>query len=175
MKAVNLESERLVFLPLSLKHLSQEYVDWLNDFEVNRYLESRQGYNKKLLENFLKEQERKDILFWAIHTKEKNKHIGNIKIDPINLESNSGEYGILIGDKSSWGKGYAKEASSKIIQYCFCTLKLSKITLGVVSENKKAIKLYENLGFKRERIVKKFGVYDGKECDSIRMIKNNYE
>jgi ribosomal-protein-alanine N-acetyltransferase len=175
MKAVNLESERLVFLPLSLKHLSQEYVDWLNDFEVNRYLESRQGYNKKLLENFLKEQERKDILFWAIHTKEKNKHIGNIKIDPINLESNSGEYGILIGDKSSWGKGYAKEASSKIIHYCFDTLNLSKITLGVVSENKKAIKLYEKLGFKRERIVKKFGVYDGKECDSIRMIKNNYE
>ncbi|WP_297804541.1 GNAT family protein [uncultured Polaribacter sp.] len=175
MKAVKLESERLVFLPLSLKHLSQEYLDWLNDFEVNRYLESRQGYNKKLLENFLKEQERKDILFWAIHTKEKNKHIGNIKIDPINLESNSGEYGILIGDKSSWGKGYAKEATSKIIQYCFDTLKLSKITLGVVSENKRAIKLYENLGFKRERIVKKFGVYDGKECDSIRMIKNNYE
>ena len=175
MKAVKLESERLVFLPLSLKHLSQEYLDWLNDFEVNRYLESRQGYNKKLLENFLKEQERKDILFWAIHTKEKNKHIGNIKIDPINLESNSGEYGILIGDKSSWGKGYAKEATSKIIQYCFDTLKLSKITLGVVSENKRAIKLYENLGFKRERIVKKFGVCDGKECDSIRMIKNNYE
>lgn len=175
MKAVKLESERLVFLPLSLKHLSQEYLDWLNDFEVNRYLESRQGYNKKLLENFLKEQERKDILFWAIHTKEKNKHIGNIKIDPINLESNSGEYGILIGDKSSWGKGYAKEATSKIIQYCFDTLKLSKITLGVVSENKRAIKLYENLGFKRERIVKNFGVYDGKECDSIRMIKNNYE
>jgi len=175
MKAVKLESERLVFLPLSLKHLSQEYLDWLNDFEVNRYLESRQGYNKKLLENFLKEQERKDILFWAIHTKEKNKHIGNIKIDPINLESNSGEYGILIGDKSSWGKGYAKEATSKIIQYCFDTLKLSKITLGVVSENNRAIKLYENLGFKRERIVKKFGVYDGKECDSIRMIKNNYE
>ena len=175
MKAVKLDSERLVFLPLSLKHLSQEYLDWLNDFEVNRYLESRQGYNKKLLENFLKEQERKDILFWAIHTKEKNKHIGNIKIDPINLESNSGEYGILIGDKSSWGKGYAKEATSKIIQYCFDTLKLSKITLGVVSENKRAIKLYENLGFKRERIVKNFGVYDGKECDSIRMIKNNYE
>jgi [ribosomal protein S5]-alanine N-acetyltransferase len=175
MKAVKLESERLVFLPLSLKHLSQEYLNWLNDFEVNRYLESRQGYNIKLLENFLKEQERKDILFWAIHTKEKNKHIGNIKIDPISLESNAGEYGILIGDKNSWGKGYAKEASSKIIHYCFDTLKLSKITLGVVSENKKAIKLYENLGFKRERIVKKIGVYDGKECDSIRMIKNNYE
>ena len=175
MKAVKLESERLVFLPLSLKHLSQEYLNWLNDFEVNRYLESRQGYNIKLLENFLKEQERKDILFWAIHIKEKNKHIGNIKIDPINLESNSGEYGILIGDKSSWGKGYAKEASSRIINYCFKVLQLSKITLGVVSENKKAIKLYENLGFKRERIVKKIGVYDGKECDSIRMIKNNYE
>ena len=57
MKAVNLESERLLFLPLSLKHLSKEYVNWLNDYDVNKYLESRGGYDIKLLEQFIKEQE----------------------------------------------------------------------------------------------------------------------
>ena len=82
MKAIELESERLFYEPLSQKHLSFAYVNWLNDVEVNTYLESGGNYTIQLLSDFLKEQEQKDILFWAIHLKDSNKHIGNIKIDP---------------------------------------------------------------------------------------------
>jgi RimJ/RimL family protein N-acetyltransferase len=173
MKAKRLESERLYFEALSLKHLSQTYVNWLNDTRVNKYLESGGDYTLGKLEIFLIEQAQKDILFWAIHIKDSKKHIGNIKIDPINLEKNSGEYGILMGDCSEWGKGYAKEASVAITDYCFKTLKLSKITLGVIEENSSAVKLYEKLGFETESIIENFGVYDNKMCNSIRMVKTN--
>ncbi len=118
MKAVKLESERLLYEPLSLKHLSMTYVNWLNDKKVNKFLESGGGYTIEDLEVFLKEQEQKQILFWAILIKDSHKHIGNLKIDPIDLEHNSGEYGIMMGDTAEWGKGYAKEASLKIINYC---------------------------------------------------------
>ena len=147
MKAVELESKNLIFKKLSKKHLSIDYVNWLNDPDVNSYLESGGSYTIKLLEEYLTEQEQKDILFWAIHLKCSNKHIGNIKIDPINHKNNSGEYGILIGDKTSWGKGYAKEASLTIIKHCFDEIKLSKITLGVIEDNLNAVKLYKKLGF----------------------------
>lgn len=173
MKAIFLESERLLYEPLSLKHLSTTYVNWLNNDKVNKYLESGGDYTLKKLESFLKEQEQKEILFWAILIKESKKHIGNIKIDPIDAEFNSGEYGIMMGDTTEWGKGYAKEASLKIINYCFNDLKLSKITLGVVDQNKAALKLYENMGFERNAIINNFGVYKGEVCDSIRMIKYN--
>ena len=63
MKAVELESERLFLKPLSQKHLSLAYVNWLNDIEVNTYLESGGNYTLQLLADFLKEQEQKDILF----------------------------------------------------------------------------------------------------------------
>ena len=173
MKAVELESERLIFRPLSLQHLSVTYVNWLNDQEVNKFLETGGNYTIQKLETFLKEQEKKKILFWAIHLEKSNKHIGNIKIDPIDKVKNIGEYGIMMGDKTEWGKGYAKEASNRIIQYCFEDLELSQINLGVIEKNIKAVNLYKKIGFKIETIKKNSGVYQGELCNSIRMMKRN--
>ena len=168
-----LESERLFFEPLSLKHLSKEYVNWLNNEKVNKYLESGGDYTLEKLELYLKEQKKKNILFWAIYTKDSNKHIGNIKIDPIDSKNNSGEYGIMMGDVDEWGKGYAKEASLRIIDHCFNELHLSEITLGVVDQNTAAIKLYEKIGFQPESMILNYGVYEDKICHSIRMVKHN--
>lgn len=173
MKPIELESVRLLFEPLSLKHHSITYVNWMNDIKVNQYLESGGDYTLEALEVFLREQEKKDILFWAILVKNSKKHIGNIKIDPIDLDANSGEYGIMIGDTNEWGKGYAKEASLTIIDYCFNKLDLSKITLGVLEQNIGALKLYKKMGFQQESITLNYGVYDGEKCNSIRMVKNN--
>ena len=44
MKATILESKNLIFKPLSLDHLSNDYVDWMNDKEVNKYLETGNDY-----------------------------------------------------------------------------------------------------------------------------------
>ena len=66
-------------------------------------------------------------------------------------ENNSGEYGIMIGDKTAWGKGYAKEASQTIITHCFEVQKLSQITLGLIQDNTKALELYKKLGFEIEK------------------------
>jgi RimJ/RimL family protein N-acetyltransferase len=101
--------------------------------------------------------------------KSDDKHIGNIKIDPINLKLGTGEYGILMGDKNEWGKGYAKEASLTIIDYCFNIIGLRKITLGVISENISAINLYKKLGFELEGTFKYHGFYNGKWCSCFRM------
>jgi RimJ/RimL family protein N-acetyltransferase len=119
---VILESQRLIYKPLSCKHLSIDYVNWMNDNNVIRYLETGGNYTLKMLSEYLKEVEKKNIYFWAIHLKESDKHIGNIKIDPINRRHGLGEYGIMMGDSKEWGKGYAFEASKRIIQYSFQSL-----------------------------------------------------
>jgi ribosomal-protein-alanine N-acetyltransferase len=169
MKIIDLETERLTLKRLSAKHISTDYVNWMNDSEVNMYLETRGNYTLELLKSYIEEQYKNEIYFWAIHLKNSNKHIGNIKIDPINMEANSGEYGILMGDKTNWGKGYAKEASLRIIKYCFKELKLSTITLGVIEDNIKAAFLYENMGFILDEVKKDVGIYNNKLRNALRM------
>ena len=173
MNAIRLESERLILEPLTLKHLSKKYVSWMNDVDVYRYLETGGDYSLADLELYLKDQEQKNIFFWAIHLKVTHKHIGNIKIDPIDKEKNSGEYGIMMGDKTEWGKGYAKEASLRVLEFCFEKIKLSQVTLGVIENNINAFKLYEKIGFEIDKVNKNSGIYMGEMCNSVRMIKRN--
>ena len=166
---IDLESERLIYKRVSAEHVSTEYVNWINDPEVNMYLETRGNYTLDLLKAYIEEQYNKEVFFWAIHLKSSKKHIGNIKIDPINSKANSGEYGILMGDKINWGKGYAKEASFAIIKYCFEQLKLSKITLGVIEDNKNAVSLYKKMGFTIDEIKTNVGTYNNKISNALRM------
>lgn len=174
---IDLTSERLIFKRLSANHASITYLSWLNDSKVNMFLETKGNYTMDLLKTYIEEQYKKGIYFWAIHLKDSNKHIGNIKIDPINREHNSGEYGILMGDKPNWGKGYAKEASLRILQYCFEELKLSKITLGVIEDNISAVKLYKKIGFTIDTLKKDVGIYNNRLSNSLRMSLNveNFE
>ena len=169
MKAPVLESQRLILKPLSMEHCSQDYVNWLNDIDVYRYLETGGNYTLEMLKQYLKEVQSKDIYFWAIHLKENDLHIGNIKIDPINLRHGIAEYGIMMGKKTEWGKGFAKEATLLVIGFCFTTLKLRKVNLGVVAKNSSAINLYKKIGFETEGIYKNHGIYQDEMCDVIRM------
>lgn len=158
-----------------MEHFSLEYLDWLNNPSIYMYLETGGNYTVEMLKNYLLEVEKKDIFFWAIHLKTNNKHIGNIKIDPVNLKHGLGEYGIMMGDIVEWGKGYAFEASSTIIHYCFKTLNLRKINLGVIEDNVKAVELYKKLGFTIEGIFKNHINHNGKYLNSLRMALFNSE
>jgi ribosomal-protein-alanine N-acetyltransferase len=150
-KSSILYSERLILLPLGLNHHSKTYVNWMNNSQVNKYLESGGDYTLEKLFDYLKLVEISNIHFWGIHLKSSNKHIGNIKIDPINKKNRYAEFGMLIGDTEEWGKGYAKEASICVINYCFSeALGLRKINLGVSSNNIAAIQLYKKIGFVEE-------------------------
>ena len=168
--APNLESSRLSYRALSLEHCSNKYVSWLNNPAVYKYLETGGNYTLETLKNYLSSVEgNPEMLFWAIHLKSNDEHIGNIKIDPINKRHGLGEYGILMGETTEWGKGYAKEASVSILDYCFDILNLRKITLGVVEKNTSAVSLYKSLGFEIEGVYKKHGLYGNEYLDVFRM------
>lgn len=109
MQKDKLETPRLSIVPISMNHISSNYVNWLNDEVVYKYLETRGGYSIEMLNQYIKDMIDKNVYMWGIHLKNSNKHIGNIKIDPINQKNGFGEYGILIGDKEAWAKGMQKK------------------------------------------------------------------
>lgn len=165
-----LNTERLVLEPLRLKHATEKYVGWLNDPEVYKYLDTRGSQSLDSLKEFINYQIINQVYIWAIIDNSLDVHIGNIKIDPINKIHKYGEYGILIGDKNYWGKGYAREASDAVLNYFFKEKDyLRKINLGVIKKNIDATNLYNKLGFKQEGCLKRHVIYDGIEEDVIRM------
>jgi ribosomal-protein-alanine N-acetyltransferase len=170
-----LETKSLYLKPLGVDYCSLDYVNWLNDAQVIEFLETKQGTTLDSLLKFLEQVESRSILFWAIVVKENNVHIGNIKIDPI--KDGVGEYGIMIGHKSYWGKGLAKEASAAVIDYCFNKLALRKITLGFIEQNTAALHLYTSMGFEVEGVLKKQVSFKDTFSDVIRMglLKENWK
>lgn len=162
-----LETDRLYLEKLGREHVSETYLGWLHNKKVNAFLET--GKTPTTLDEIASFIENSTaILFLAIFEKETKKHIGNIKIDRPHPIHNTAEYGILIGDEF-WGKGYAKEASIAVLDHSFKVLNIRKITLGFVSDNVAAKKLYVSLGFHEEGNYKDHVFQGGKYHDIYRM------
>lgn len=143
----------LVFLrPLERADLNERYLNWLNDPEVTRYTEAGTfPSSAEDLDNYYRSvtSSRNDVILAVIDQKS-GEHVGNVKLGPIHWVHRSATFGILIGEKDSWGKGIGLEATRLMVEYGFDHLNLHRIDLGVFAEHKAAVHCYEKAGFKVE-------------------------
>ena len=149
---------------------TEKYVNWLNDSEVNKYLESRlSAQTPETIEQFvLNTLDSRDNYMFAIVYKKSNEHIGNIKIGPIHPIYKNSFVGYLIGDKSYWGKGLASEAVYLAAKFCFDVLSLHKVNAGVYAPNTGSIRVLTKLGFKNEACIRDDVFLDGEYLDMLR-------
>lgn len=77
------------------------------------------------------------------------RHVGNVGLRELNLETGHAECFVEVGELEARGRGYAKTALSSLLTYAFEALALRTVRLGVFEFNRKAIGLYERLGFER--------------------------
>lgn len=132
---------------LTITDINSTYCNWLNDNEVNKYLESRFiNWNISSLKEYFHEKNKTELIL-AIVDCENNTHIGNIKVSTIDNSHSRAELGIIIGDRNYWGKGVATIAIQMVTDYCFTTLGLHKVTAGAYTENIASIKAFLNNGF----------------------------
>lgn len=94
------------------------------------------------------------------------RHVGNIKLD-IAREHSRGELGLLIGEKTVWGRGIARRAIALISDYAFAALGLAKISAGVYATNIGSQKAFESAGYMREAIRRDHYVDGDKRVDAI--------
>lgn len=73
--------------------------------------------------------------------------VGLIRIDHLDLHNNTCYIGLDIA-KESRGRGYSKKIYEWIFNYLFNSLGMRFLYLEVLEDNKRAIQLYEKLGFK---------------------------
>mgnify|MGYP001560830380 CR=1 FL=1 len=167
------DGDRVYLKTMNKENATQDYCDWLNDPEVNKYLETRKATTRDLRDYIKSKLESDNCIFFGIFFKENNKHIGTVKLEPIEWEKKEATFGIMIGDKNYWRMGLGAEATKLTIKFAFEQLFLNEIDLGVISENKPAIRAYKKAGFKVTGIKKKAINHDGKLFDDIIMIIKN--
>ena len=154
---------------LKVDDVSQSYVQWMNDKEVTQFLESRwTTYTLDDLKKYVrtKELSNKDKMF-GIFMKDSSEHIGNIKIGDINPKHRYGDVGIIIGDRTEWGKGYATEAIKLVTNYAFDELKLNKLYAGIYGNQIASYKAFIKAGYREAGRLSKHLFYKGTFVDKI--------
>lgn len=168
-----LESARLHYREVKLSDIEQGYHKWMNDREIVKFLESRLRpvSVENLRKYILAQNEEAHTLFLAIVDKGKDKHIGNIKLGPINTIHRYGDIGIIIGEQDFWGKGLATEAIATITKFAFKNLDLNKVTAGCYNNNAGSLKAFQKAGFEIEYVQKKQYLFEGEFIDAYKLCR----
>lgn len=162
--------ERCCLRQIELSDCTQSYLKWLNDPEVNRYLETRWSpQDMESIKDFVQFQRNNNhsILF-AIIAKNENKHIGNIKIGPIHPQYSYADISYFIGEKSYWNKGIASEVINLVCKFGFEELGLRKIEAGSYATAIGSWKALEKNSFIREATLRENVISEGKDIDVYR-------
>ncbi len=146
-----LDGSRVSLRLCELGDVSERYVAWLRDPEVNRYLETR--WSEQSLESvrsFVASMvESPHSYLFAILDKSAE-HIGNIKVGPVVTAHAFADVSYFIGDRSAWGKGYATEAVRLATQFGFSRLNLHRLQAGLYETNVGSFKVLERAGYTYE-------------------------
>ncbi len=144
-----ISTPRLRLRSLTEVDASDAYLAWMNDTQTNQYLESRfQKLERPDLVRFIVScNEAANSLLLAITLCADDRHIGNIKLGPIDSHHRFADIGLVIGDRREWGKGYAREAIAAVADYAFGRLQMHKLTAGCYASNVGSRKAFEACGF----------------------------
>lgn len=143
-------TNRFILRPLVVADVDENYVQWFSDYAAKLYITSAiEHQNLETLRSYVSEREnKKDVLFLGIYTVLDQKHIGNIKFEPICTETRTATMGILIGDVAWRGRGVAPEVLDACCDWLYKNRRIKHILLGVQKNNTAAIAAYEKSGFK---------------------------
>jgi len=173
-----LEGEKIKLVKFTEEFITTEYIDWLNDHEITRFL-----YTGRIPVGIsdISILDGKDNLRFAIlagmplsddnKLYNKNNYIGTVSLVRIDWIARKSEIGYMIGNKNFWGRGIASEVIKLISEYGFNRLNLHKIEAGVVDGNIGSIKALEKNGFKEYGRIPEDYYLEGKYYDTIRFYK----
>lgn len=167
------------FCTVDKNSITNDYLSWVNDIDVVKPIVSSILLGPKGLD-FVDESYKRftaeNCRGFFIKDLSDNKFIGTAKIDKIDSYNKSAEIGIMIGDKTKWGKGIATQVYEILMDYAFCELKLHRLWGGTNSLNVAMHKTFLKRGFAQEGTLRKAGLIDGEYSDNYLygMLDNEY-
>jgi ribosomal-protein-alanine N-acetyltransferase len=153
---------------------SDEYLQWMNDPHVTRTI-GRFDYllpvsRAKLLEYF-NDIDTDSTVFLGIHIRSrsggKTRFVGTLKIYDLDPLARRASLGIMVGDRTAWGRGIATRAIRAACRYVFEVLGFEKFTAGYLASNKGMHKAFGKNGFRVEGVLRKQVFFAGRLDDHV--------
>jgi [ribosomal protein S5]-alanine N-acetyltransferase len=146
-------------------------VPWVNDAEVTRTLERfYRPINLQTEVDFIERiyKSEHDVVL-GIAVKDTDALIGITGLHQMDFKHRHTVFGIFIGEKGEWGKGYGTEVTMLMTEYAFETLNLNRVGLEVYEDNERGIRAYERVGFKQEGVLRRMMYREGCYWNTIIM------
>jgi len=165
--------DKVIIKKFDESFITNEYVGWLNDptvmmFSNQRFIEHTLSSCKHYLSSF----KGTNNLFLAIVSKDTGKLLGSVN-SYISLHHGLADIGIMIGNKSQWGKGTGLDAWLTLMDYLFAKCHIRKITGGTPQANVAMVKIMEKSGMTLEATRPKHHIIDGEPQDILYFAKYN--
>jgi len=143
---------------------------WINDPEVNFFMRTNWPLNRQAEEQFIDKiaQSEHDLVLMMVR-REGDLPLGLTGFHQIDYFRRHAMFGITIGAKEEWGKGYGTEATRLMVAHAFATLNLNRVWLHVYEYNARAQRTYEKVGFKKEGVLRQDHYRQGRYWDTIAM------
>jgi RimJ/RimL family protein N-acetyltransferase len=100
--------------------------------------------------------------------------IGRIGLFGFDASRNAAELGIVLGDRSTWGKGYGREAVCALVDEAFANGGLTHILLYTFEGNLRAQRAFAACGFQPVRTVRKFSMDRGAHLEIEMIIRRDW-
>lgn len=164
--------DRVALFVLQPADVGPAYVGWLNEPAVNRFLESRFAvHTADSVRAFVAAQlASADTLMLGIRSLALDgRHVGNIKLGPVNAHHRLAEVGIMIGDKQAWGRGIGTAAIARLMDIARLQLALRRLAAGCYAANEGSVRAFVKAGFQIEGRRPGHLLLDGQPEDMVLM------
>lgn len=165
-----LSGERVNLRPLTSED-AQVLALWMNSDEITHVMFTGQRpMNVEQLTGEIRQQtESPANTVFLIEDRKTQRPIGYAGLYDVHPTARKAEFRILIGAKEFWNNGYGTEVTELLTFYGFDRLNLNKVWLGVIDENKAAVRAYEKAGFREEGRLRQELYRNSRYYDAIRM------
>ena len=147
---MNIMGDKIALGPVH-KSMNSLFVRWENDFAVTLMSGDplRPITQEKLEEDYARYRRESDhVVEFAIYERATWRVIGTTHLRNIGMTMRRAEFGIFIGEKDCWGKGYGTEATILMLDYAFTILGLHNVLLRTYAYNERAVRAYTRAGFR---------------------------
>lgn len=150
--AFRIACEKSFLRPLGADDLTETYLGWLNDPEVNRFSNRRdRAFSFDDMRAYVEAANASpDRLLLGIFLHPAGNHVGNIGLYLFDRDNGLAEVSNLLGDRASWGRGVIVDAGKHLIHFGFQCFGVRKFVMGNLAPNRASTFKSTSLGAQLE-------------------------